>query len=129
VIADFGSSAVRPPAIKKAWTRHSRTWAAKIGRKAAEPAPQDFNGNLRDQRAVVRYASLTGTSDESGSKQRDQRISKEDNPQVRCGMIQLAWRFLVFQPNSVLVRCYKERAAGAKGGVRRTLTVAWRANC
>ena len=39
-------------------------------------------------------------------------------------MIQLAWRFLLFQPDSALVRWYKERTAGARGGVRKTLIVA-----
>ena len=80
--------------------------------------------NLRDRRAVACYAGLTGTPDESGSKRRDKGISKAGNPRVRCGMIQLAWRFLLFQPDSALVRWYKERTAGARGGVRRTLIVA-----
>ena len=60
--------------------------------------------NLRDRRAVACYAGLTGTPDESGSKRRDKGISKAGNPRVRCGMIQLAWRFLLFQPDSALVR-------------------------
>jgi transposase len=33
-------------------------------------------------------------------------------------MIQLAWRFLMFQPDSALARWYKERTAGARGSVR-----------
>jgi transposase len=36
--------------------------------------------NLRDRRAVARYAGLTGTPDESGSKRRDKGISKAGNP-------------------------------------------------
>src|SRR3954470_22463597 len=80
--------------------------------------------NLRDRRAVARYAGLTGTPDESGSKRRDKGISKAGNPRVRCGMIQLAWRFLMFQPDAALARWYKERTAGARGGVRKTLIVA-----
>jgi transposase len=39
-------------------------------------------------------------------------------------MIQLAWRFLMFQPDSALARWYQVRTAGAKGGVRKTLIVA-----
>jgi transposase len=39
-------------------------------------------------------------------------------------MIQLAWRFLMFQPDSALARWYQARAAGARGGVRKTLIVA-----
>ena len=36
--------------------------------------------NLRDQRAVARYAGLTGTPDESGSKRREKGIGKAGNP-------------------------------------------------
>jgi transposase len=39
-------------------------------------------------------------------------------------MIQLAWRFLLFQPDSALVRWYKERTAGARGGVRKIVALA-----
>jgi transposase len=80
--------------------------------------------NLRDRRAVARYAGLTGTPEESGSKRRDRGIGKAGNPRVRCGMIQLAWRFLMFQPDAALVRWYRERTAGAKGGARKTMIVA-----
>jgi transposase len=80
--------------------------------------------NLRDRRAVARYAGLTGTPEESGSKRRNRGIGKAGNPRVRCGMIQLAWRFVMFQPDAALVRWYRERTAGAKGGARKTLIVA-----
>ena len=80
--------------------------------------------NLRDRRAVARYAGLTGTPDESGSKRREKGISKAGNPRVRRGLIQLAWRFLMFQPDAALVRWYRERTAGGKGAIRKTMIVA-----
>ena len=80
--------------------------------------------NLRDRRAVARYAGLTGTPDESGSKRREKGIGKAGNPRVRCGMIQLAWRFLMFQPDAALVRWYRERTAGGKGAIKKTMIVA-----
>ena len=80
--------------------------------------------NLRDRRAVARYAGLTGTPDESGSKRREKGISKAGNPRVRRGMIQLAWRLLMFQPDAALVRWYRERTAGGKGAIRKTMIVA-----
>jgi transposase len=52
--------------------------------------------NLRDRRAVARYAGLTGAPDESGSKRREKGLTKAGNVRVRRGMIQLAWRFLMF---------------------------------
>jgi transposase len=80
--------------------------------------------NLRDWRAVARYAGLTGTPDESGSKHREKGIGKAGNPRVRRGMIQLAWRFLMFQPDAALVRWYRERTAGGKGAIKKTMIVA-----
>jgi transposase len=96
-----------------------------IGLETAQMLVQEvLSRNLRDRRAVARYAGLTGTPDESGSKRRDKGISKAGNPRVRCGMIQLAWRFLMFQPDAALVRWYRDRTAGGKGAIKKTLIVA-----
>jgi len=59
---------------------------------------------LRDRRAVARYAGLTGAPDESGSKRREKGLAKAGNARVRGGMIQLAWRFLLFQKDSALAQ-------------------------
>jgi transposase len=56
--------------------------------------------NLRDRRAVARYAGLTGSPDEGGRKRREKGLAKAGNSRVRRGMIQLAWRFLMFQKGS-----------------------------
>jgi transposase len=96
-----------------------------IGLETAQMLVQEvLSRNLRDRRAVARYAGLTGTPDESGSKRREKGIGKAGNPRVRCGMIQLAWRFLMFQPDAALVRWYRERTAGGKGAIRKTMIVA-----
>jgi transposase len=79
---------------------------------------------LRDRRAVARYAGLTGTPDESGSRRRDKGLSKAGNPRVRRGMVQLAWRWLMFQKASELAVWYRARTEGAKGALRKTLIVA-----
>ena len=60
--------------------------------------------NLRDRRAVARYAGLTGSPDESGSRRREKGLAKAGNARVRRGMVQLAWRFLLFQKDSALCR-------------------------
>jgi len=57
--------------------------------------------NLRDRRAIARYAGLTGAPDESGIKRREKGLSRAGNARVRRGMIQMAWRFLMFQKSSV----------------------------
>jgi transposase len=80
--------------------------------------------NLRDRRAVARYAGLTGSPDESGRRRREKGLAKAGNARVRHGMVQLAWRFLFFQKESALARWYQERTADARGGTRKTMIVA-----
>jgi transposase len=80
--------------------------------------------NLRDRRAVARYAGLTGSPDESGARRREKGLAKAGNARVRRGMIQLAWRFLVFQKNSTLAQWYRARTEGARATVRKTMIVA-----
>ena len=81
--------------------------------------------NLRDRRAVVRYASLTGSPDESGSKRREKGLVKSGNVRVRRGLIQLAWRFLRFQRDSARWRNgYRARTEGPKGTRKTTMIVA-----
>jgi transposase len=79
---------------------------------------------LRDRRAVARYAGLTGSPDESGSKRREKGLAKAGNARVRRGMIQLAWRLLRFQKDSALVQWYRERTADGRGATRKTMIVA-----
>src|ERR1700745_1361346 len=59
-----------------------------------------LSGPLADPRAVARYAGLTGSPDESGAQRREQGLARAGNARVRRGMIQLAWRFLMFQKDS-----------------------------
>jgi len=90
--------------------------------------------NLRDRRAVARYAGLTGAPYESGSKRHEKGLAKTGNARVRHGMIQFAWRFLLFQKESALARWYRARTENAKGSrkrmivalARKLLIVLWR---
>jgi transposase len=79
---------------------------------------------LRDQRAVARYAGLTGAPNESGMKRREKGLARAGNARVRHGMIQLAWRWLMRQKNSELAQWYETRTVGAKPAVRKTMIVA-----
>ena len=80
--------------------------------------------DLRDDKAVGRYGGMTGAPDESGSKRREKGLAKGGNARVRRGMIQLAWRWLMFQKDSALAQWYRARTAGARGDVRKTMIVA-----
>jgi transposase len=79
---------------------------------------------MRDRRAVARYAGLTGAPDESGAKRREQGLARAGNARVRRGMIQLAWRFLLFQKQSALAQWYRARTADSRAGTRKTMIVA-----
>src|ERR1700678_2169727 len=78
---------------------------------------------LRHRKAVARYAGLTGSPDESGSKRREKGLSRSGNARVRKIMIQLAWRMVKFQPDSALVQWFKQRTESAKGS-RKPMIVA-----
>ena len=80
--------------------------------------------NLRDRRAVARYAGLTGAPDESGKRRREKGLARAGNGRVRRGMIQLAWRFLIFQKESRLARWFRERTADGRRTTRKTMIVA-----
>ena len=81
--------------------------------------------SLRDQRAVARYGGITGAPDESGSKRREKGLAKAGNARVRRGMLQLAWRWVMFQKQSVLAQWFRERTENAGGRhIRKTMIVA-----
>ena len=89
-----------------------------VGIETADMLVQEvLSRNLRDRRAVARYAGLTGAPDESGSKRREKGLARAGNARVRRGLIQLAWRFLRFQKDSGLAQWYQARTAQ---GARKT---------
>jgi transposase len=95
-----------------------------IGIETADMLVQEvLSRTLRDRRAVARYAGLTGAPDESGTKRREKGLARSGNTRVRRGMIQLAWRFLMFQKDSALAQWFQARTANARG-TRKTMIVA-----
>jgi len=95
-------------------------------------AHEAFSRRLRDRRAVARYGGLTGAPDESGARRREKGLARPapgreqgaGNARVRRGMIQLAWRFLMFQKDSALAQWYRARTADARGATRKALIIA-----
>jgi transposase len=79
--------------------------------------------NMRDRRAIARYGGLTGSPDESGRRRREKGLARSGNARVRRGMIQLAWRFLIYQKDSALAQWYRARTENARG-TRKPLVVA-----
>src|SRR6202035_6029009 len=67
-----------------------------VGIETADMLVQEvFSRNMRDRKALARYAGLTGAPDESGKKRRERGLAKAGNARVRRGMIELAWGHLV----------------------------------
>jgi transposase len=95
-----------------------------VGIETADMLVQEvLSRNIRDRRAVARYAGLTGSPDESGRKRREKGLARSGNARVRRGMIQLAWRFLMFQNDSALALWFRARTENARG-TRKTMIVA-----
>jgi transposase len=93
-----------------------------VGIETADMLVQEvLSRNLRDRRAVARYAGLTGSPDESGSKRREKGLSRAGNARVRRGMVQLAWRFLQFQKDSALAQWYRARTEHARGSRKKMI--------
>jgi transposase len=96
-----------------------------VGVETADMLVQEvLSRDLRDRRAVARYAGLTGSPDESGSRRREKGLARSGNARVRRGLIQLAWRFLRFQKESTLARWFRVRTEGPAGKRKTTMIVA-----
>src|SRR6202035_184853 len=96
-----------------------------VGIETADMLVQEvLSRNMRDRRAVARYAGLTGSPDESGQKRREKGLARSGNARVRRGMIQLAWRFLIWQRHSRLAHWFRERTADGRSTTRKTMIVA-----
>ncbi|MCK5806453.1 MAG: IS110 family transposase, partial [Lentisphaeria bacterium] len=69
------------------------------------------------------YLGLVPVPWESGRMRRNQGISKAGNPELRRLMIQLAWLWLRYQPDSAISKKWEARMAG-RGRSRKTAIVA-----
>ena len=95
-----------------------------VGVETADMLAQEvLSRSMHDRRAVARYAGLTGSPDESGRRRREKGLTRSGNARVRRGMIQLAWRFLMFQKDSALAQWFRARTESARG-TRKTMIVA-----
>jgi transposase len=79
---------------------------------------------FRDRRAVASFAGLTGTPFHSGGTEREQGIGKNGNARLRHLVMQRAWRWLRFQPQSALAQWFAARTGGAKGRIRTVMILA-----
>lgn len=71
---------------------------------------------FRNRRQVGKLAGMTGTPRQSGEMDRDAGLDKSGNPRVRRMMVELAWCWLRWQPQSRLSLWFHERFG--RGGKR-----------
>lgn len=83
-----------------------------------------FCRDFANRRALGAYAGLTGTPFASGGMQREQGISKDGNHRLRALIVELAWFWLRYQPDSALAQWFRARVGGAKGRVAKIMIVA-----
>jgi len=96
-----------------------------VGAVSAEGlAAEFFFRDFRNRRQVGAAAGLTGTPYASGETSRETGISKQGNKRVRTLMVELAWLWLRYQPDSSLSRWYMERFGGGTSRQRRIGIVA-----
>ena len=67
---------------------------------------------------------LVGTPYNSGQSDREQGISKAGNARVRATLVELAWMWIRYQPESNLTKWFNTRYAGQNKRLRRIGIVA-----
>lgn len=90
--------------------------------------------DFHNRREVASAAGLTGTPYDSGDSEHEQGISKAGNVRIRWLIVQLAWDWLRYQPESQLSLWFRERFGEGKRlrriGIvalaRRLLIALWR---
>lgn len=108
-----------------------------IGLETATTLGYEFFGwrRLKNRRQVGALAGLTGTPYESGDMKHEQGISKAGNPRVRHRMIEVAWLWLRYQPQSGLTKWFyghygpgshRSRKAGIVALARKLLVALWK---
>ena len=83
-----------------------------------------FYRSFENRRQLASYVGITPMPYQSGGIDRDRSISRAGNPRARTTMIQLAWLWLRYQPDSTLAIWFRERVGKLQGRTRRIAIVA-----
>ena len=83
-----------------------------------------FFRDFRNRKELAAYVGLTTSPYSSGTTEVDQGLSRAGNRRARQVMVELAWLWLRYQPDSALSRWFRERVGEARGRLRRIMIVA-----
>jgi transposase len=83
-----------------------------------------FYRSFANRRQLASYVGIVPMPYQSGGVDRDRSIRRMGNPRARTSMIQLAWLWLRYQPDSALATWFRERVGALQGRTRRIASVA-----
>jgi transposase len=83
-----------------------------------------FYRSFGNRRQLASYVGLTPMPHQSGDIDRDRRIGHAGNARARTTLVQLAWLWLRYQPDSALTKWFHERVGALQGRTRRIAIVA-----
>jgi transposase len=97
-----------------------------IGLRGAWLLVMEFFGwrKFRNRKEVAALAGLTGTPHNSDRTNREQGISKAGNAYIRSLIVELAWLWRRYQPESALTRWFEQRWGPGSSRSRRVGIVA-----
>lgn len=97
-----------------------------VGMVSAWVLGKEFFGwrEFKNRREVASLAGLTPTPYDSGDSKKDQGISKAGNRRVRHVMVELAWTWMRYQPDSAITHWYIDRFGSGSKRMRRVGIVA-----
>lgn len=91
---------------------------------ATVPVREGFVRKFANGKALGSYAGLTATPYSSGGSEREQGIGKAGNTRLRTLMVELAWLWQRYQPDSAQVSWFRERVSGTGRRMRKVMVVA-----
>jgi transposase len=80
--------------------------------------------SFQNRRQLASYLGLAPTPFQSGGMDRDRHINRAGNSRARKTLIQLAWLWLRYQPESGLAQWFRQRVGALQGRTRRIAIVA-----
>jgi transposase len=83
-----------------------------------------FYRSFENRRQIASYLGLAPTPFQSGGVDRDRRINRAGNSRARKTLIQLAWLWLRYQPESSVAQWFRQRVGALQGRTRRIAIVA-----
>lgn len=87
-------------------------------------ANEVFYRRFENRRQLASYVGLAPSPHMSGGLSRDQGINKSGNPRARTALVEAAWLWLRYQPESALARWFTRRVGEQRGRLKRVMIVA-----